>query len=116
MAKIQGSEDIATWRWDKAHTAQFQHVTFGPHPQLGPQFNRSIATDGDRFTVKVASSEGAWETLDQTHGPEYRQVVDFSNLPNSRWIVAPGQSGLPASPHYDDMLQRWQRVEFLRMK
>jgi penicillin amidase len=116
MAKAQGSQDIATWRWEAAHAAKFQHVTFGPHPQLGPQFNRSIATDGDRFTVKVASSEGAWETLDQTHGPEYRQVVDFSNLPNSRWLIAPGQSGLPDSLHYDDMLQRWQRVEYLWMR
>ena len=31
-------------------------------------------------------------------------------------VVAPGQSGDPDSPHYDDLLRRWQRVEYLPMR
>jgi penicillin amidase len=46
----------------------------------------------------------------------YRQVVDFDDLENSCFIVAPGQSGDPESPHYDDLLGQWQRVEYLPMR
>lgn len=31
-------------------------------------------------------------------------------------IVAPGQNGDPKKPHYDDLLERWQRVEYLSMR
>ncbi len=41
--------------------------------------------------------------------------MDFGGLENSRFIVAPGQSGDPDSPHYDDLLRHWQQVEYLPM-
>ena len=43
-------------------------------------------------------------------------IVDFNRLDNSRFINAPGQSGDPGSRHYDDLLKRWQRVEYLPMR
>lgn len=116
MAAAQGSEDITTWRWNNVHRAQFLHQPLGTNPQAGPLFNRRIPNGGNRFTVNVASSFHAWEDYDQFHAAQYRHIVDFGNLDSSRWIVAPGQSGHPASPHYDDLLQRWQQVEYLPMR
>jgi penicillin amidase len=115
MAKAQGTDDLAAWRWDKVHRAQFAHQPLGGTP-AGPIFNRSIPNGGDRFTVNVASSFRRWEDYDQLHAAQYRQIVDFGHLRNSRWIVAPGQDGDPNKPHYDDLLERWQRVEYLPMR
>ena len=40
----------------------------------------------------------------------YRQIIDLGNLANSRSIHIPGQSGHPASKHYDDFIPLWERV------
>jgi penicillin amidase len=117
MAQAQGSEEIANWRWDRVHRVQFLHQPLGNSPQAGPIFNRSIANGGDKFTVNVASSFRKWEDFDQFHAPQYRQIIDHSYLwQNSRWMIGPGQSGVPSSPHYDDLIERWQRVEYLPMR
>lgn len=115
MAAAQGTDDINEWRWDRAHHALFPHQPFDKNPQLKPLFSRSIPNGGDKFTVNVASVF-RWDEYHQLHSAQYRQIVDFSDLGNSRFIVAPGQSGDPQSPHYDDLLQRWQRIEYLPMR
>jgi penicillin amidase len=40
-------------------------------------------------------------------GASFRMVVDVGNWDESRAINAPGQSGDPASPHYDDLAPLW---------
>jgi penicillin amidase len=116
MTTAQGTGDIAAWRWDKAHVAQFPHQPLGANPQVGPLFNRSIPNGGDKHTVNVATSFRAWADYNQLHAAQYRQIVDFSDLDASRWIVAPGQGGDPNKPHYDDLLKKWQQVEYLPMR
>jgi len=116
MAAAQGSDDLRAWRWETAHRAQLLHQPLGGSPEAGPTFNRSTPSDGDRFTVKSASSFQRWEAYDQRHGAQYRQIVSLGDLRESRWIVAPGQSGLPASPHYDDLLARWQSGGYVPMR
>jgi penicillin amidase len=115
MAEAQGTDDINAWRWDRAHHALFPHNPFDKNPQLKPVFSRSIPNGGDKFTVNVASVV-RWDEYHQLHSAQYRQIVDFGNLDNSRFITAPGQSGDPKSPHYDDLLERWQWVEYLPMR
>ena len=114
MAATQGTDDLATWRWDRAHRALFPHAPFDADPQLRPLFSRSVPNGGDKFTVNVGSIF-VWESYDQLHAAQYRQVVDFGDSRNSRFVVTPGQSGDPASPHYDDLLGLWQGVGYLPM-
>jgi penicillin amidase len=114
MSAAQGADELAAWRWDKVHRAQFPHQPLASTP-AGPLFNRSIPNGGDRFTVNVASSFRHWEDYEQFHAAQYRQIVDLGDLSGSRWVVAPGQGGDPNKPHYDDLLARWQRVEYLPM-
>lgn len=116
MTEAQRSDDIKAWRWDRTHHAQFPHNPFDNDPQLKPTFSRSIPNGGDKFTVNVASSFRRWDDYDQYHVAAYRQIVDFSDLSNSRFSNAPGQSGDPYSRHYDDLLERWQRAEYLPMR
>jgi penicillin G amidase len=114
MAEAQATDDIQAWRWDRAHHALFPHNPFDKNPQLKPVFSRSIPNGGDKFTVNVASVF-KWDEYNQLHSAQYRQIVDHSAISNSRFMVAPGQSGNPQSPHYDDLLERWQQVKYLPM-
>ena len=116
MSGEQGTDDIKAWRWDKVHHAQFPHNPFDANPQLKPVFSRSIPNGGDRFTVNVTSSFRRWDDYHQYHAAAYRQIIDFNDLGSSRFINVPGQSGNPESRHYDDLLERWQRVGYLPMR
>ncbi|MDH5644502.1 MAG: penicillin acylase family protein, partial [Candidatus Heimdallarchaeota archaeon] len=37
----------------------------------------------------------------------WREIIDFSDLSNSKGIHAPGQSGQLASKHYNDLTENW---------
>ncbi len=115
MSEAQGTEDIRAWRWDRAHHALFPHNPFDANPQLKPIFSRSVPNGGDKFTVNVASVF-KWDEYQQLHSAQYRQIVNYGALSDSRFMITPGQSGNPQSPHYDDLLERWQRVQYLPMR
>jgi len=115
MTQAQGADDINAWRWNSVHHALFPHNPFDKDAQLKLIFSRSIPNGGDKFTVNVASVF-RWDEYNQLHSAQYRQIVDFSDINNSRFIIAPGQSGDPYNRHYDDLLKRWQRVEYLPMR
>ena len=43
----------------------------------------------------------------QVVGPPFRFIADLGDLRNSLGLLSPGNSGLPASPHYDDQIEAW---------
>ena len=115
MAKAQGSDDMARWRWDAAHHTLFPHNVFDGVGALKPIFSRSVPNGGDGFTVDVAPiSQG--NVYNQTHVPSYREIIDLSALDSSRFMHTVGQSGYVLSGHYADLIARWQRVEYLPMR
>jgi penicillin amidase len=48
-------------------------------------------------------------------GAVYRLVTDFSDLDRSLAIIAPGQSGQPGSPYYDNLLDMWVKGEMFEL-
>jgi penicillin amidase len=40
-------------------------------------------------------------------GPPFRFIVDLADMDHALGLLAPGQSGNPASPHYDDQVEAW---------
>jgi len=40
-------------------------------------------------------------------GPPFRFIADLADWRNCLGLLAPGQSGNPASPHYDDQVKAW---------
>ncbi len=44
--------------------------------------------------------------------PALRQVIDLGDLGNSRMIHSVGQSGHPADPHYDDLIETWRQLDY----
>ena len=114
MTQAQGSAALASWQWSKAHRLIFFHQPFDADPALAQLFNRVTPNGGDKHTVNVASNP-RWREYDQRHLALYRQIIDLANLDNSRWMAAPGQSGVLFDPLYDDRIPEWVRVEYRPM-
>ena len=51
-------------------------------------------------------------TFAQVSGASYRQLFDLADWDRALATSAPGQSGQPESPHYDDLLALWQKDEY----
>lgn len=102
-------KDMKSWRWGAAHPARFDHPFLGKVPLLGGMADLQVPSDGDDFTVSRAAYavEGNGARFPQIHGAGLRAVMDLSNLADSRFVIATGQSGNPLSRHYGDMLPAW---------
>ncbi|HYF65386.1 MAG TPA: penicillin acylase family protein, partial [Herpetosiphonaceae bacterium] len=110
-----GKTPMAEWRWDYIHIAEFAHNPLDAVPALRGFFSQAIGNGGDGSTVNVAAVSAS-APFDQVHGPIYRHIIDLGDLSASRMINAPGQSGHLLSDHYDDLLAKWQRVEYIPMR
>ncbi len=106
--------DMKQWQWQNVHITQYPHRPFSDVAALKWLFHRTIANGGNRYTVNVSPSR--WnEPYNQYHVPSYRQIVDMSDLSNSRFILTTGQSGNVLSAHYDDFIERHRDVKYLAM-
>jgi penicillin G amidase len=98
--------DPAAWRWGDIHRARFAHP-LGRMPGLEPLF---VAAEhplgGDDQTVNKAGFEGGGP-FDVCVIPSWRVVYDLANLDESMGILPTGQSGNPASPHWNDQTNAW---------
>jgi len=53
--------------------------------------------------------------MNQIAGPSYRQIVDLSDLENSRYLNPLGQNGNQFSPGYTALLDMWADGKYVRM-
>ncbi len=109
--------DIAGWRWGDLHRAAFRHHALGDVPVLSWLANLSIPSDGGDHTVNVGAVAGgdAAAPFRHVHGAGYRGIYDLSDLAASRYMMPPGQSGNPLSPHYRDLLEPWRDGAYIRI-
>ena len=97
LTKAFGPEQ-ANWHWGRVHQVQFRHPLGKATWNRGP-----FARPGDAHTVNATSGT----SFRQTAGASFRMVLDPSNWDNSVMTNTPGESGDPASKHYDDLIQPW---------
>ncbi len=104
LAEALGDRPEA-WRWGAHHTLTLAHAlsrnpvlaryfSRGPYPRLG--HNQTVnkqQPQGMENGVRVAAST--------------RQVVDLGDLAHVLAVIPGGQSGIPASPHYNDQTPLW---------
>ena len=99
--------NILDWNYGRIHRITYNHP-LGALKVLEKFFNRGpYQIGGDNDTVNVSASLPTNAEVVITV-PSYRQIIDLAHLKNSRTIHAPGQSGHPASKHYDDFIPLWQ--------
>jgi penicillin amidase len=106
-------QDMTRWQWGRIHQAAFHHP-LGIRKPLDRVFNRGpYPYGGDANTVWQASfvpklpipPEGGFTAT-------WRQLIDVADWDNCRGVHTTGQSGHPASPHYDDMIPLWLKGEY----
>ncbi len=98
--------DPEAWRWGKVHEMEFPHPLGEANPLLRRLLNRRLRAGGAQETV----SQIAYDPNDPYRAvwaPSWRMVADPADPERSRWQMFTGQSGHPASPHYDDLQPDW---------
>jgi penicillin amidase len=89
--------DPSQWRWGKFNTSQLPHA-----------FVRA-------FDIPPVERHGGAGFVAAV-GATYREIIDFSDLDNSRTINTPGQSGQPGSPFYDNLRVLWGDRKFFPLR
>lgn len=104
------------WSWGRLHTVTFKNqISKGSgllSRVLGSYFNRGPYPDaGGRHTVN-----NGWFDLhnpfETTQISSYRYVVDLAHAGQAQAMNHTGESDIPGSPHYDDMIGPWRRGEY----
>jgi penicillin amidase len=98
--------DPEGWRWGHVHEMEFPHPLGDANPLLRKLLNRRLRAGGAQETV----SQIAYDPNDPykaVWAPSWRMVADPTDPDRSRWQMFTGQSGHPASPHYDDLQADW---------
>jgi penicillin amidase len=98
--------DPEDWRWGRVHELKFPHPLGDANPLFDRLLNRRLRAGGAQETV----SQIAYDPNDPYNAiwaPSWRMVADPTDPGRSRWQMFTGQSGHPASPHYDDLQVGW---------
>lgn len=105
------------WRWGNSHRARFAHPLAGRGPFPRNFWSPVVETDGGDHTVNRGTSriEDPHRPYEHVHGAGLRVIYDLADLPNTRFMIATGQSGHPFSPHYDDLIKSWREGRYLRL-
>jgi penicillin amidase len=107
--------DMAAWRWgDLHHASLIPPAAALADPELRAQLSHGpTPLPGSAWTVWASTYR--MEDFAATQGASFRMVVDVGAWDNSLVINSPGQSGDPASPHYNDLFPLWARGEYVPM-
>ncbi len=114
--------ELAKWgdygRSDAMQQATFRHLPFSDVNLLDRIFGRRIASAGSENSVNVAAGRyKPMEGFEQTFGAVFRQVISLAPGNGSHhYMNSTGQSGNPASTHFDDMIEPFNRVEFALLR
>ncbi len=102
--------DPREWKWGRLHAYRWTHPFTEMFPRLLGFLSRGPEpAGGDLHTVNVAGYHWGRD-FDALFVPAMRMVVDFG-LPEPAFLITHGgQSGNPASAHYDDMIEPWIAV------
>ena len=81
--------------------------TFIRHTGRIPGFGRAVQTGG--VAESIFANKGQ-------HGPTWKMIVTFEDVPRAWTMIPGGQSGDPSSPLYDDHVTKWARGEMQAVK
>ncbi len=99
--------DVRSWRWGSLHQLTFSHVLGQARP-LDKIFNRGpYPIGGDSGTVSSAYTSWYENDPEGAIGPPFRFLIDMADPAHAQVTFAPGQSGRPGTPHYDDGIEDW---------
>ncbi|HET9164283.1 MAG TPA: penicillin acylase family protein [Solirubrobacterales bacterium] len=98
--------DPEGWRWGRVHELEFPHPLGEANPLLRRLLNRRVRAGGGQETISQIGYDPN-DPYKAIWAPGWRMVADPTAPERSRWQMFTGQSGHPASPHYDDLQADW---------
>jgi penicillin amidase len=102
--------DPRRWQWGRIHTVTFRHPLGKWNADAAALFSRGPFPAGsDGFAPNQSSFN---ERFEAQMGATYRQVFDLADWDRGRATSAPGQSGQPGSPYYDNLIAPWEKGEY----
>ena len=104
--------DPERWRRGERHQLELRHALDGVRGLRGLLSRGPLPVGGDADTIRVfarAKAAGPGAMI----GASMRAVYDLADPDATRIAICPGQSGHPASPHYDDLLEGWLAGEYV---
>ena len=116
--------DRHTWQWGKLHSYTWATETTQMAKYLSTSQQAAIGAikdyldrgpypaGGDHSTLNVSAYHWG-QDFDTWLIPAMRIVVDFSREEPLIGVNSSGQSGNPASPHYDDGIEAWQQGRYM---
>ncbi len=72
----------------------------------------------DAFSVKnipVSGYKYAPNSVKKSHGPSWRMIIELGDEVKAFGVYPGGQSGNPASPYYDNMVETWAKGEYFEL-
>lgn len=102
-ASLMGS-DAAYWTWGKIHKLNLRH----PLQSLADNdwSLEPIMLGGSSSTLNYATYR--LQDFSVVAGPSVRMIFDVGAWDNSLFVNNPGQSGVPGSRHYTDLVENWR--------
>jgi penicillin amidase len=109
--------DPKSWQWGAAHRAPFENPIFARLPILGPLLAVDVPTHGDYYTINRGGMRlsNAAAPYAHVHGAGLRAIYDLADLDSALFVIAPGQSGHPLSPHWRDLAPVWAAGQHVRL-
>jgi penicillin G amidase len=100
-------DESGSWRWGDLHQMHFEHPLLGIADAELAQLLRLPAHP--RGGSANTANNTSFQTSDYRvrSGASFRMVLDVGNWDAARMTNAPGQSGDPRSPFYDNLLHGW---------
>ena len=99
-------DDPAAWRWGALHRLRLAHP-LASIPGLEPLFVAAdVELGGDEQTVMQGGFDGR-DGYPAAVIPSWRVVFDLADLDRSVGVLPAGNSGNPASPHWNDQSELW---------
>jgi penicillin amidase len=104
----------ANWAWGRLHHGYFEHPLTSLRASSDRTFDTGPLPIGGSSSTPMHTGyrAGDFRAID---GASFRMVVDVGNWDRSVCINAPGQSGDPRSPHYNDLAPLWAGGRYVPM-
>ena len=99
-------DDPADWRWGDLHRVTLAHP-LASIPGLEPMFVALEAGVGGDDQTVLQTGVDAREGFPAAVIPSWRAVYDLADLDRSVGVLPAGNSGNPASPHWNDQAPLW---------
>ncbi len=113
MLAQRDGDDMSSWKWGDEQLTILRHKFYSHIPVLKGVSDLSVPSSGDYYTLDRGGSSqtNPDHPFERTHGAGFRGIYDLSDLSQSRFMIATGESGHIFSKFYGNLIQPWNDIQ-----